>query len=245
MLSYSLLGFIQGIFEWLPISSEGMVALASQYLIREINPLEVAIFLHLGTLFAVLIYFRKDWLEVLSLRNKPLLRFLIIATLVSLAVGYPLYNLIFDLAIGSSLLLITGFGLLFTAYFHKSKKTSEMSFRKLALITGLLQGLAIIPGLSRSGATIFGLSLGKFNPREVLKISYMMSAPVTLAGAGLVFFRNPSFITDGWPALVLSFLVGIITLGFLIKLASKINFFKFALIFAALSFLGAAVGFII
>ena len=245
MLSYSLLGLIQGIFEWLPISSEGMVALAGQYLIKEINPLEVAIFLHLGTFFAVLIYFRKDWLDVFSLRNKSLLRFLIIATLVSLAVGYPLYNLISDLAVGSSLLLITGFGLLFTAYFNKSKKTSGMSFRKLALITGFLQGLAIIPGLSRSGATIFGLSLGKFDPKEVLKISYMMSAPVTLAGAGFVFFKNPSFVVDGWPALVLSFLAGIITLGFLIKLASRIDFFKFALIFALLCFVGAGIGFII
>lgn len=245
MLSYSLLGFIQGIFEWLPISSEGVVALVSQFLIKEINPLEVAIFLHLGTLFAVLIYFRKDWLEVFSFRDKPLFRFLIIATLVSLAVGYPLYNLISDLAVGSSLLLITGFGLLFTAYFHRSKKTSEMSFRKLALITGLLQGLAVIPGLSRSGATIFGLSLGKFNPKEILRVSYMMSAPVTLAGAGLVFFKNPSFVADGWPALVLSFLVGIISLGFLIKLASKIDFFKFALIFATLCFMGAGIGFII
>ncbi|MFH1462738.1 MAG: undecaprenyl-diphosphate phosphatase [bacterium] len=245
MWSYFVLGVIQGLFEWLPISSEGMVALASQFLIKEINPLEVAIFLHLGTLLAVLIYFRKDWLEILRLKNNRLLNFLIIATLVSLAVGYPLYNLVFNLAIGSSLLLIMGFGLLFTAYFHKSKKTSEISSRKLALITGILQGLAVIPGLSRSGATIFGLSLGKFNPKEVLKVSYMMSAPVTLAGAGFIFLRNPSFVLDGWPALILSFLVGIITLGFLIKLASKIDFFKFALFFAALCFLGAAVGFFI
>jgi len=245
MWSYSLLGIIQGVFEWLPISSEGMVALVSQYLIKEINPLEVAIFLHLGTLFAVLIYFRKDWVEVFSLRNNPLLYFLIIATFVSLVVGYSLYNVIFDLAVGSSLLLLTGAGLLFTAYFHKSKRTSGMSFRKLALIAGFLQGLAVVPGFSRSGATIFGLSLGKFNPKEVLKISYMMSAPVTLAGAGFVFFKNPSFISDGWPALVLSFLVGIVSLRFLIKLASKIDFFKFALIFAVLCFLGAIVGLII
>lgn len=240
-----MLGIIQGIFEWLPISSEGMVALASQFLIKEINPLEVAIFLHLGTLFAVLIYFRKDWLEILRLKNNQLLNFLIIATFVSLAVGYPLYNLVFNLAIGSSLLILTGFGLLFTAYFHKSKRTSGIDFRGLALIAGLLQGLAVIPGLSRSGATIFGLSLGKFDPKEVLKISYMMSAPVTLAGAGFIFLKDPTLILGSWPALVLSFLVGIISLGFLMKLASKIDFFKFALFFAILCFLGAAVGFLI
>ncbi|MFH1841211.1 MAG: undecaprenyl-diphosphate phosphatase, partial [Candidatus Nealsonbacteria bacterium] len=116
---------------------------------------------------------------------------------------------------------------------------------KLALITGILQGLAVIPGLSRSGATIFGLSLGKFDPKEVLKVSYMMSAPVTLAGVGFIFFKNPSFVSDSWPALVLSFLIGIISLGFLMKLASKIDFFKFALFFAALCFLGAGIGFII
>ncbi len=243
MWDYAVLGIIQGIFEWIPISSEGLVALMSQFLIKEISPLEIALFLHLGTFFAVLVYFRKDWLEILKGKNPKFLRFLIIATVVTGIVGFPLFNTVKNAAIGNNLLLITGFGLLLTAYFQRNKKLSEMGFGKLAVITGILQGLSVIPGLSRSGSTIFGLSLGKLNPGEVLKISYMMSAPVVLISAGYLFFKNPLLISQGWVALVFSFLVGFLTLGFLIKFVAKINFFKFALIFAFLCFLGAAVGF--
>lgn len=244
MWVYVLLGIIQGIFEWIPISSEGVVALISQFLVREINPLEIALFLHLGTFFAVLVYFKKDWLEILRGKNFKLLRFLITATVVSGIVGFPLFNAVKNMAIGNNLMLMTGFGLLLTAYFHKNKRLFEINFEKLAVAAGILQGLAVIPGFSRSGSTIFGLSLGKLNPEEVLKISYLMSAPVSLAAAGYLFFKNPLLVSEGWPALIFSFLVGLLSLQILIKFVAKINFFKFALIFATLCFLGAAIGFL-
>jgi len=245
MWDYILLGIIQGIFEWIPISSEGIVALVCQFLIQNINPIDMALFLHLGTLLAVLIYFRKDWKKVLTGRDSKLLYFLIISTLVSLAIGYPLYRLA-RLVIGNILLIIMGFGLLLTAYFHKkTKKTFGLSFNKLAIITGLLQGLAVIPGLSRSGSTIFGLSLGKTNPSEILKVSYMMSAPVVLVSSAYLFLENPVLLFNGWPSLIFSFLVGYLSLDVLMKLAQKINFFKFTLIFGLLCFLGVAIAFII
>lgn len=240
MLDYIILGVIQGIFEWIPISSQGVVAIVSQFLIKEVHPLEMALFLHLGTFFAVLVYFRKNWFEILKLRDLALLRFLLISTIVSGVVGFSLYNnLVKSITMGNSLLAVTGFGLLLTAYFHKAKKISGINFNKLAVIAGILQGLAVIPGLSRSGATIFGLSLGKLNPGEILKISYMMSAPAVLAMSGFLFIKNPTLISEGWPALVFSFLAGFLALGFLLKIAAKIDFFKFALIFAFFCFLGA------
>ncbi|UZE92926.1 MAG: undecaprenyl-diphosphate phosphatase [Candidatus Nealsonbacteria bacterium] len=245
MWTYVFLGIIQGIFEWFPISSEGIVALSSQFLVKNINPIDIALFLHLGTVFAVLIYFRKDWKEVFMLRNYKLLRFLIISTLVSLVIGYPLYNVVKNVIIGNSLLLIMGFGLLLTAYFHKTKRGFKTDFNKLAIITGFLQGLAVVPGLSRSGSTIFGLSLGESKPSEVLKVSYIMSVPVILVSSVYLFLKNPVFLVEGWPALISSFLIGIFSLHFLIKLAQKINFFKFALIFSFLCFLGAVIGFIV
>ena len=245
MFTYLILGALQGIFEWIPISSEGIVALASQFLINKVNPIEIALFLHLGTLLAVLIYFRKDWQEVLIFRNSQLFYFLIISTFISLVIGYPIYKLIKNIAIGNSLLVLMGFGLLLTAYFYKTKRISEIGFNKLAIITGFLQGLAVIPGLSRSGSTIFGLSLGKIAPSEILKISYMMSAPVVFAMSIYLFLKNPVLIIEGWPSLISSFLVGFLSLHFLINLAKKINFFKFTLIFGLLCFLGAAIGFLI
>ena len=121
MLNYAILGIVQGICEWIPVSSEGVVALISQFLIKGLNSVDIALFLHLGTLLAVLIYFRRDWKEVLTFKNPNLLRFLVIATIFSLIIGYPFYQLVREMAIGSSLLLVMGFGLLATAYFQKKR----------------------------------------------------------------------------------------------------------------------------
>ncbi len=245
MLIYFLLGILQGIFEWIPISSEGIVALTSRFFIKEFNAIEVALFLHLGTLAAVLIYFWKDWREILAFRNPKLFRFLIISTIVSLIIGLPIYEMVKNMAIGNSLLIVMGFGLLLSAYFQKKKMTLEINFDQLAIIVGFLQGLAVIPGLSRSGSTIFGLSLAKIKPAEILKISYLMSVPVILASSIYLFLENPSLGFQAWPALLSSFLVGILTLDFLLRLSQKISFFNFAIIFALLCFLGAGIGFLI
>ena len=239
MLDYVILGIIQGFFEWIPVSSEGIVALSSQFLVKEVNPVEMALFLHLGTFFAVLLYFWKDWINVLKLKDLALLRFLIISTIVSGVVGFGFYFLVKDIVVGSGLLLLTGFGLLITAFFHKSKKTFGIGFNKLPIIAGILQGLAVVPGLSRSGATIFGLSLGNLDPKLILKLSYMMSAPVVLAMAVFLGIENPVLVSKSYPALIFSFLAGLVSLRILLKFAEKINFFKFALIFSLLCFLGA------
>lgn len=240
MFIYAILGIIQGIFEWIPISSEGVTALFSEFFIEGQNPIDIALFLHLGTVFAVLIYFRKDWIEVLTFKNIKLLRFLIISTFISLIIGFPFYKLVRDMAVGNSLLLIMGFGLLLTAYFHKKEKSFEIGFNKLAVVVGIMQGLAVIPGLSRSASTIFGLSLKKMPPSEILKISYMMSLPVVLTSNLYLFLKNPVLISGSWVALIFSFVVGFLSLGLVIKLVQKIDFFKFALIFSLICFLGAA-----
>jgi len=245
MFDYILLGIIQGVFEWLPISSEGVVALASSFFIQDINPLELAIFLHLGTLLAVLIYFRKDWIEILTLKNTKLFRFLIISSFISGIVGFISYNLIKDFAMGAELLFVVGCGLLITAYFHKTKKDFGLSFDKLAIVSGFLQGLAVIPGLSRSGSTIFGLSLGRLEPAEILKISYIMSAPVIIGSSIFLFWQNNILFNDVLPALLASFITGLLFLRVILNLAKKISFYKFALFFALLCFVGGFLSFFI
>ena len=244
MLNYIFLGIVQGIFEWIPISSEGINALISRFLTIGFNPVDFALFLHLGTLFAVLIYFRKDWLEILTFKNPKLLRFLIIATIISLIISYPLYKLIRSMVLGNGLLLVMGIGLLFTAYFHKKSINFKIDLKCLAVISGFLQGLAVIPGLSRSGATIFGLSLSGIKPDKILKLSYLMSAPVVLASSCYLVLQDSTLVFKAWPALIFSFLVGILTLHFLINWAKKIDFFKFTLIFSLICFLGAVIGFV-
>jgi undecaprenyl-diphosphatase len=243
-LIYAFLGILQGIFEWIPISSEGIAALYSRFFIKDFNPVDVALFLHLGTLLAVLIYFRKDWKEILTFKNIKLLKFLLITTFISSVVGYPLYKTIRDVAVGNIFLVVMGFGLLLTAIFHKSKKNLRINSTRLAVITGFLQGLAVIPGLSRSGSTIFGLSLGKDNPEEILKISYLMSGPIIFISSIYLFLENSALAFEIWPSLIFSFIVGILSLDFILKAIKKINFFKFSLIFSLFCFLGAIIGFI-
>lgn len=242
MGNYIILGVIQGIFEWLPISSQGIVAIASLFLVEYFKPIDIALFIHLGTVFATLIYFRREWQRVLLLKDLELLRFLVIATMVSGIIGLPLYYFIRNMAVGSSLLVITGIGLLFTAYFQKKGQKLALGSNKLGVVVGLLQGFSVIPGFSRSGATIFGLSLGKSDPTEILKTSYMLSVPITLIMTFYLFLKTPNLVFQAWPSLVSSFLVGIITLSFLIKFSKKIDFFKFAIIFAIICFVGAGIG---
>lgn len=242
MINYIILGTIQGIFEWLPVSSEGITALFTSLLNKNFEPIDLALFLHLGTLLAALIYFWKDWVKLFKGQNKKLLQFLIISTFTSLLISYPLYKIIKNFAFGSGLLFLMGFGLLGTAYASEHKFKFKIKNTSLALLSGLLQGLAVIPGLSRSGSTIFGLSLGELPPQKILKISYLMSVPIIAASSFYLFLKEPNLIWQTWPALIASFLVGILSLHFLLRWAQKINFTKFALIFSSFCFLGAILG---
>jgi len=116
--TYLILGALQGIFEWIPISSEGIVAIAAQYLKTDVNPVDFALFLHFGTLLAALSYYWRDWQAVLTLKDWALLKFLIITTLISLPIGLLVHNVTVSISVGSGLLLLTGICLLFTAYFQ-------------------------------------------------------------------------------------------------------------------------------
>ena len=240
MLNQIILGVIQGVFEWIPVSSEGILALAGQLMIKDFNIIDIALFLHLGTLFAVLIYFKEDWKKILTLKDIVLLRFLTISTIVSLIVAFPIYGLIRNVVIGGGLLMIMGFALLLTAYFYKKGKRLRVGPDKLALITGFFQGLSVIPGLSRSGATIFGLSLSKDDPSEILKTSYLMSVHVVLASSCYILLKNP-LIINNWPSLVFSFLIGLTSLHFLLTISKRVNLFKFIIFFGLACLLGGLI----
>ena len=244
MREYILLGFLQGVFEWIPVSSEGIVALASNYFIKDFNSVDLALFLHLGTLLATLVYFWRDWLNLITFKDKDFLRFFIIVSFISGTLGFFVYKAARDIAMGSGLLVLMGLGLLLTSWFQKNNIKLKINKDISSVIVGILQALSAIPGVSRSGSTIFGLSLTENDPTLILKKSYIISVPVVLGSSLYLYLDNPAIVSSSWPAVVFSFIFGIISLKLLLDFSKKVNFSKFTLIFGILCLLGALVEFL-
>jgi len=244
MWEYILLGSLQGIFEWIPVSSEGIVVLASNYFIKDFNSVDLALFLHLGTLLATLVYFWKDWLNLITFKDKDFLRFFIIVSFISGTLGFFVYKIARDVAMGSGLLVLMGLGLLLTSWFQKKNIKLKINKDISSIIVGILQALSAIPGVSRSGSTVFGLSLTDNNPSEILKKSYIISVPVVLGSSLYLYLDNPAIASSSWLAVVFSFIFGIISLKLLLDFSKKVNFSKFTFIFGILCLLGALVEFL-
>lgn len=255
-----ILGIIQGITEWLPVSSEGMIVLAKVNLFSGQGlevPIKLALFLHLGTFFAALIYFRKDVVKILKvipnyknsdLERKNIFKFLFVSTLVSGVLGFLLFKtlLFFEEQIaftGKLITLIIGLLLLGTALLQlKFKREGIKGLKDLkfvdGLILGIVQGFSILPGLSRSGLTISSLLLRKFNETHALKLSFLMSLPIVLAGNIVLNLNEMVFTFNGLIGLLFAFLFGILTIHLLLKFSRKVNFGYFVLVFGLIT-LGA------
>ncbi|MGI6297566.1 MAG: undecaprenyl-diphosphate phosphatase [Minisyncoccales bacterium] len=246
MWKYILLGALQGIFEWLPISSEGVVALFSKFLIKDFNAVDLAIFLHFGTFFVVLIYFWKDWIKLISFKDNEFLKFFIITTIISGGLGFLIYDFAKQVVMGGGLLLLMGLGLFLTSFFQRKQINFSLDKKLAPYALGTLQGLSAIPGVSRSGSTIFGLSFFEKDPYKILKVSYLLSAPVVLGASIYLYLKNPDIVMQGgWIALIFSFIFGFISLKSLLKLSQRIDFSKFTLIFGIICILGALLEFLI
>jgi len=246
MLEQIVLGTIQGIVEWLPVSSEGVLVLIRTNFFDIEQGLEKTIrevlFLHLGTFLAAFLYFRKDVFRVWG--NKKLFNFLLITTIITGLLGYGLLNLFVNLEeqvalSGKFITLAIGLLLLITAYLQiRAKTRGHREIRDLktgdSLLLGLMQGLAVLPGLSRSGLTVSSLLLKKFNSRDALKLSFLMSLPVVLGGNIILNFKYFSVSPEMLLGLVFSFVFGLLTISLLLKIAKKVNFGYFVLIFAVL-----------
>lgn len=240
MWEYIFTGILQGIFEWLPVSSEGVVALFSNFSMPDLNSVDFALFLHLGTLLAVAIYFWKDILDLILLKDKKFLKFFIIVTVISGGLGFFVYKFASNIGGGPALLFLMGGGLFLTSWFQRKKIKFKANENIAAITVGLLQAITPIPGVSRSGATIFGLSLFEDDPEKILKTSYLISIPVVLGVNAYLYLKNPALISgNAWLALVFSFIFGLATLKVLMGISKKINFSKFTFLFGCLCVLAS------
>lgn len=180
-------GAIQGLTEFLPVSSTGHL-IVFEHLFGQQHKnfgLTFDASLHLGTLFAVLVYFRKDYLELLNFKNKLFLK-LLVGTIPAAILGILLESYIETsfrslLFVGIALIAFSPIMVFAEMYGKKNQKTNASPVE--ALLIGIGQSIALIPGISRSGATIStGLFLG-LKRDQAAKFAFMLSGPI-IAGAG-------------------------------------------------------------
>jgi undecaprenyl-diphosphatase len=260
MIEHLVLGITQGIAEWIPVSSEGFITLIKANFFGEVNIVEivkVALFLHMGTFLAALVYFRKEVWEILknvfryqkvSSEKKKIINFLFIATLISGIIGFLILNSLERLeglvSSTSTITLVVGLLLLITAFLQiKSKGGTSREVKDLnfidSLSLGIVQGLAALPGLSRSGLTVSTLLLRKVEEKSSLKLSFLLSLPIVFAGNILLNLEYFNLSLNSLVGLAGSFIFGIITIHYLLKLAGKVNFGWFVFIFGILMVIAA------
>jgi undecaprenyl-diphosphatase len=237
-----VLAVVQGITEFLPISSDGHLVALSALIMPGLDPerfmgLEMA--LHLGTLGSILVYYRREIVGLLG-QDRRLIPLLIVATIPSVIVGLALRELMPDVLhnafLAGLMLPVTGSLLLIAARFQKPDQTDyqRISLRQ-AMLIGLAQPFALLPGISRSGTTITAGLLTGLSPRAATTFSFLMAIPA-IAGAGgyevLKMYLKPS--EDQLPALwllmgaVLSFVVGLAAIQFLNRMLERNRLHWFA-----------------
>lgn len=237
ILYFIVLGLIQGFTEFLPVSSSGHILIFSRFFGIE-ESLLVSIVLHVATLLSIMVVMRK---EIFNLIKKPFskeMRKLLISTLVTFIIVLLLY----DIAKQSYLENYVSFAFMLTAvililteiYNKKEIKLKEFTYKN-SVIMGVAQGLAIFPGLSRSGFTICAGIISGGEKEKVSKFSFLMSVPVILGSlvAEMIDISSANIVFhDFWGLMIgfiVAFVVGIFALKFMIKITKKTRLLPFAL----------------
>lgn len=259
-----IFGIVQGLTEFLPISSTAHIVITQLILGTTFPGLTFEIYLHIASIFAVMIYFRKDLIQVIvgffsyftSRTKENRVQFLfglyiIVATIITGGLGLVLSDFI-----GVTMktppfiagaLIVTGFGLIFIERVHRygSRTEKDMTFLD-SIIVGLGQTLAVLPGISRSGSTLIVALLVGLNRETAVRYSFLLAIPVILGSTVLAVgdVSTEVFAAIGTPALVISFIttfifswLGIIWLIDFLKRSKLIYFALYCFVVAILVFL--------
>jgi len=254
ILNAIILGIIQGLTEFLPISSSGHLVLYQHFFGKSLSSasdISLEVFLHLGSLFAVIIFFRKELFELIAsvfhwkktfdsgkhVRNRMVIVYLAISTIftgvIYLLFGKDIVSIFTQPLTVSILLIVTGI-IIFLSDLVKSTEipVSGMGVIRSALI-GLGQGFAMLPGISRSGTTISTSLFCGIKRKEAARYSFLLSIPAILA-ANLGEFKVLTELQTGlllqyvFGALA-AFVSGYLVISFLIRLiqSAKLKYFAF------------------
>ncbi len=267
IISTFVLSVVQGITAWIPISSKTQVLIVANYFfgISFATAIAFALILHIGDLLAAIVRYRQAYFDaIISLKNpngiinnwnnqtEKQSGFLVISLIATVIVALPLYLLtkkIFSKVNGAPLLFAAGLLLVVMAiitYFANKKEHSQWKEIGIvsSIITGIAQGFAVIPGISRSGITQSALLAQGIEPDKAMKFSFMMSAPMIFAAIVAYYFVSGfagisiSFAILG---IIISALFSFLTMDVLTKLASKVKPYYFLAAIGILSMIPFAI----
>ena len=236
-----VLGLVQGLTEFIPVSSSGHLILAHESFGTSENTLSFDVALHVGTLLALLIYFRKDIINLFRnffAKNKDgfLARLLIYATIPAAAIGFIFGDFIdenartplvvaYTLAIAGIIMLIS------EKYASASTPADKNPTTKQGLIVGFAQALALIPGVSRSGATMtagFFVGLGR---KQAARFSFLLAIPIIAGSALGILVKDGGAVQLNSTMLigvVTAFLSGYLAIKFMLGIIGKVGLKPFA-----------------
>ena len=237
MISIFILSFIQGLAEFLPISSSFHlivfrdIFLVGNNIITSDLELTFDIALHMGTLFGVLFYFKKDFVNMFKEKHNILIN-LIVATIPAAIVGFLFENFIESIVRKSYILLIMifiimGFIIYLVDNYSNNKKTINNMSIKDAMFIGISQVFSLIPGVSRSGMTITASRILKINREDSTKFSFFLSVPIILGAVVLQLLKidfNVININYFFIGIIISFLTGLLSIKILLKYVKNNNF---------------------
>jgi len=266
LLQIIFLGLVQAIAEWFPLSSKTMDTLVYTGLYGGANEnvVSVLLFLHIGTLLAAIIYFRK---ELLSLARDVLARPTDFRHHAGTKIGYIVTSLFFTGVVGIPLLLlmhfvlpslnatmllsIMGAGLILTGFLLTTQHKHRWRFASTAnwqdgILTGVLQGLSVLPGVSRAGCTTTGLIWRGFDAESSFHLSFLLSIPTVFLAELLLWGAQMGVSTiplsEGLMLAASSFVFGYITIDALLRLAHRINVASLAFLFGILMLIFGIIG---
>lgn len=251
-LLYSLIiGIIQGVSEWLPISSKTQIIVSSTYLLKLTfqQAYTFGLFMEIGTLTAAIIYFRKDLVKLVHVllgskdeMKRKLFFYVLVVTVITGVIAAPLY-VIADSVTGIALgipMLVLGLVLIFDAVFIRySRRRQEKGFalRKLEnltlkdyLLIGISQGISALPGVSRSGITTSAMLLLNIEPDEAFRLSFVAGIFAAAGAFGLTLIVSTSNVAASIAgigligliiAIIVSTIISLFLIDFLIKVAGK------------------------
>lgn len=237
MFEIVILSFIQGVTEFLPVSSSSHLIIFSEYLEFENQSLSIDVSVHIGSFLAVIVFFYKDIFSFFE--NKELFVKILLSSIPVMLVGFILVETkmideIRNIKTISWMTLIFGI-LLYISDKCKLEKNIKNNFNyKSVFLIGLLQVLSLIPGVSRSGITITAARLLKFERYDSAKISFLLSIPtlgaISIFGIkNIIFTNDTSFTALNFFSIFLSFIFSLVTIKYFLKYIKKFSLIVFVI----------------